>query len=315
MQKIKLFISHAHDDALLAAKLVDLIRACVKIDSTAIRCSSAPGYGLPLGHISRQIRKELRECNIVLGLITENSIRSDYVAIELGAGWYLDKAWALLGSEVDYADVPGPLKEHNALLLSNADSLFTMIKEVCQKASLQQEGIDLIKRKIDEFVAFYLSYCQAISARRIKINLISGADSIFKDAINKVKAAKKRIRATNFGSNSLPPPKEYTDAVSDKLRESIKLNSPIEFKIIGSSNVGLQDRMDQLPSDIKRLVSYKVIDIQRVMLNILIVDDVFAQISFPEVSVDTHFRACISISDSPELVRLLIDWYDGFLWG
>lgn len=83
MGKIKIFISHAHDDIDLASELLNLIRGCIKIDASEIRCTSVPGYALPLGHISGQIKEELSGCDIVIGLITRNGIESNYVNFEL----------------------------------------------------------------------------------------------------------------------------------------------------------------------------------------------------------------------------------------
>lgn len=313
MKKIKIFISHAHDDVILASRLVDLIRGCTRIESSAIRCSSVPGYGLPLTHISHQIRKELRECDIVIGLVTRNSIESDYVNFELGVGWYLNKAWALLGGDIAYTDIPGPLKEHNALSIANPSNLATLIKEICVKTSIPAEDINILNNKIENFIEADKLIPKATPTRKITFNLLSGVDAIFQESISKIKTAKRTIRATNFGDNSLPPPKIYTDAVKEKLTGSLKTNTPIEFKIIASPTVKLQERIDSLDPDVKRLMSYKIVDIKFAVLNVLIVDDSYASIAFPELSVDTHFRASLSTSDAP-VVRLLIDWYDNFLW-
>lgn len=313
MGKIKIFISHAHDDVALASELLNLIRGCIKIYASEIRCTSVPGYALPLGHISGQIKEELSGCDIVIGLITRNGIESDYVNFELGVGWYLNKAWALLNDEVDYADIPGPLKEHYALKLNNAGDLMTLITEISTKANLHTENLNIINEKVQEFSETYKTKFCGPFRKILKIDLVSGENNTYENAVKLIKLSKRIIRATNFGNICQPPPEYYTDAINSRLKESITSNTPIEFRIVASSKVGLDKRFDNMEEEIRKLWRPKIIDIKHVLLGVLIVDDTFALIAFPELPVDTHFRTCLSIND-PECVRLLIDWYDNFLW-
>jgi hypothetical protein len=62
------------------------------------------------------MRQDLADSELVIGVITLDSLRSGYVLHELGAAWGLKK-WIvpLLGPGVDFSDVPDPLKERIAI--------------------------------------------------------------------------------------------------------------------------------------------------------------------------------------------------------
>jgi hypothetical protein len=79
-------ISHSSKDVDLASALVELLRAGLLINR--IRCSSVDGFRLPAGvQTDSQLRAEVNSTNVLIGLITPNSLASAYVMFELGARW------------------------------------------------------------------------------------------------------------------------------------------------------------------------------------------------------------------------------------
>nr|VFJ88408.1 MAG: TIR domain-containing protein [Candidatus Kentron sp. H]VFJ93509.1 MAG: TIR domain-containing protein [Candidatus Kentron sp. H]VFJ94829.1 MAG: TIR domain-containing protein [Candidatus Kentron sp. H] len=90
---IKVFVSHAAADDMLASALVDLLMTSLSLDEENIRCTSVPGHKLPVGSESATIiREELGESAVVIGLITKNAISSGWVLFELGATWGAKKS-------------------------------------------------------------------------------------------------------------------------------------------------------------------------------------------------------------------------------
>jgi ketopantoate reductase len=85
-QTVDVFISHSSQDVPIAKALVTLLRSALNLPSKSIRCTSVEGYmfdpGIP---VDEQIRREVRQSTIFIGLITPASIRSPYVQFELGA--------------------------------------------------------------------------------------------------------------------------------------------------------------------------------------------------------------------------------------
>lgn len=89
---VKIFISHSKKDESLAKQVTSLLLSALKIDEDEIRCTSVPGFQLEGGmHTSTQLKQELQDCDVILGVLTENSLDSMYVMFELGAGWGLNK--------------------------------------------------------------------------------------------------------------------------------------------------------------------------------------------------------------------------------
>ena len=85
---MKIFISHSSFDVEFAKLLIDLMRKSLNLRSTDIRCSSVDGYRLPGGVPTDQsLRAEVHDAELVIGLITPNSLKSIYVSFELGARW------------------------------------------------------------------------------------------------------------------------------------------------------------------------------------------------------------------------------------
>lgn len=152
---ILIFISHAHDDEAMVAELVDLIEDVLDIESKEIRCTSVHGYKLPPGaHTSTQLKTELNHCAVVLGIITPSSIQSNWVLFELGAAWAMEKAWALRGKAVNYGDIPGPLKQSNALKLDDSGDVLNLLQAL---GEVTGRGLDEDLAKINRKVAGYLA--------------------------------------------------------------------------------------------------------------------------------------------------------------
>lgn len=88
----KVFVSHAAKDAVFAKALVDCLEACLEIPDKTIRCTSVPGYRLAPGDDADEVlRDNLARCSVVLGLLTDDSLASGYVVMELGAAWGLKR--------------------------------------------------------------------------------------------------------------------------------------------------------------------------------------------------------------------------------
>jgi hypothetical protein len=85
---IKIFVSHASIDEPLASALVDCIFSSMILDDNDLRCTSVSGHKLEVGSdFTNAIREDLDESSVVVGVITQNAIRSGWVLFELGAAW------------------------------------------------------------------------------------------------------------------------------------------------------------------------------------------------------------------------------------
>ena len=121
----KVFVSHSSNDTELVKALVDLLEKAFTLVEGDIRCTSLPGYGLESGaHTSTTLQQELRESQVVLGMLSQNGRYSEWVLFELGAAWGMGKRVIPMLFDIDYKDLPGPLAEQNATCITIVDRGF-----------------------------------------------------------------------------------------------------------------------------------------------------------------------------------------------
>jgi hypothetical protein len=114
---IKIFISHSSKDAGVAKKVIDLLRASLNLTDEDIRCTSVNGYRLKGGaDTTSNLRAEVFSCELLIGLISANSMQSHYTLFELGARWGADKHMLPLIIDAKGTEIlGGPLQGINAL--------------------------------------------------------------------------------------------------------------------------------------------------------------------------------------------------------
>jgi len=140
-----IFVSHKESDADVAGALVQFLRSCIDIPENKIRCTSVPGYQLPFGTtVSGQLKKDLDSSNAVFVLLTSASLQSPWVLFELGASWALGKVIVpILGAGVSLSDLPGPLKEYQAIRADDTNAaarLRDAITQVSQELEINEKG-------------------------------------------------------------------------------------------------------------------------------------------------------------------------------
>jgi hypothetical protein len=128
---IKIFISHSSKDATIAKKLIDLLRMSLNLTDEDIRCTSVNGYRLKGGaETSTQLKAEVFSCELLIGLISSNSMNSHYTLFELGARWGAKKAMLPLIIDEKGAEVlKGPLQGINALDAHDAAQLLQFVSD------------------------------------------------------------------------------------------------------------------------------------------------------------------------------------------
>ena len=72
---MRIFISHSNIDSKIARILVNLLLRALPLSDDDIRCTSVDGYRMPSGvPIDQALRDEVHNSDLVIGLITPNSI-------------------------------------------------------------------------------------------------------------------------------------------------------------------------------------------------------------------------------------------------
>ena len=152
---VRIFISHSSTDRELAALLVDLLKFSLNLPAEAIRCTSVEGHRLAGGaETDSALRKDIRECEAFVGLISATSIESAYVLFELGARWGAERhLLLLLAPTADAAILRGPLSGLNALRCSIAADLQQMIHEIAAVLKISVEKPAAYQRHMTKFSA------------------------------------------------------------------------------------------------------------------------------------------------------------------
>ena len=127
---ILVLISHSSKDVGLATALIELLRAGLGLLATQIRCSSVDGYRLPAGvDTDAQLRKEVADAGVLVGLLTPNSLSSTYVLFELGARWGIERPMIPLLAGVTPEEMRGPHRVLNALSCGSESQLIQFIED------------------------------------------------------------------------------------------------------------------------------------------------------------------------------------------
>jgi hypothetical protein len=148
---IRLFISHSSQDHALVRLLLDLLCSALCLPAGQVRCTSIDGYRLPGGaNTNVQLRAEVQDADAFIGVISAQSIKSLYVAFELGARWGAGKPLIpLLAPGIDVSLLGGPLSGLNALRSDSREQLQQLVVDVAQVLQLSPESPQVYENCIE----------------------------------------------------------------------------------------------------------------------------------------------------------------------
>jgi hypothetical protein len=100
------------------------------------------------------LRENLEQCSVVIGLLTEESLRSGYVVMELGAAWGLRKTTcALLAPSIVYERVPGPLSRRHAVIADSDHDIVSVMDVIAEKTGWSLRNRARSTAAVGNFVA------------------------------------------------------------------------------------------------------------------------------------------------------------------
>lgn len=153
----RLFISHSSDDVELAKALTSLVDAALTVPKGWLRCTSVPGFKLePGADTPDELRRNLADADVVVGLLTPASLDSAYVLMELGAAWGFE-SWVvpLLAAGVDFEAIPGPIGQtvHAVRAIDESD-VAALLESISNRCEMEWRG-DMARRHtlVQEFAA------------------------------------------------------------------------------------------------------------------------------------------------------------------
>lgn len=126
------FISHSHADTAYVDQLVRLLSDCIDFLDDGIVCTSAVGYGIEFGtKFEKSLRKHIQACEVLIAVLSERSLQSQFCAFEMGAAWgqkILIKS--VLLPNIDPSLLERPLSSLHFHRWENANGWVQFIEEV-----------------------------------------------------------------------------------------------------------------------------------------------------------------------------------------
>lgn len=129
----KIFISHSHLDGDFAYEVINFLEA-IGIPSENIFCSSAHGYGVPLGDdFLSVIKKWLKDDVVVIFLLSQHYYQSPVSLCEMGASWIsAKKVFPIIIPPLNFSDFKGVFPTTIAFMI-NESIKWIEIKEELEK--------------------------------------------------------------------------------------------------------------------------------------------------------------------------------------
>lgn len=203
---LKIFISHSENDVKIAEKLIIFLQSSLYINDDEIRCSSVPGHMLKFGNISEIIKDDIVKSPIIIFLVTQRSLKSQWVMFELGASWIKNMTIVpIIGPNLSFKNLPGPLDTHSAIEIDNpnvSNRLMDAVKQISEEKQLHCKRGGKHIHCMDSFLARFKSEHKATR------DLKKYDDIVFKilACILKLRALNQRATAKSLANhiNSSP---------------------------------------------------------------------------------------------------------------
>lgn len=210
--ELEIFISHSSKDKALAEAVTDLLKSAFHLTPDQIRCSSVDGHRLPVGvDTQSKLREEVNAANVVIGLVTPNSLASSYVMFELGARWGAELFLAPLLAGVTPGGLSGPLSLLNALSASDENQIHQLLDDVSRELGAQLQSTT--------------SYLKHVSTLKLLADRLANASVVEKPSESEMEI--RQVGAANyyFAGNKGP----YCQPCYDEKGKRIFLTPPQQW--------------------------------------------------------------------------------------
>jgi hypothetical protein len=149
----RIFVSHSSKDSEAGKALVDLLSRAFPQLEDQILYTSMQSSGLPSGaKIPETLQQGLNESDIVIGIISSNSLDSDWVLFELGAAWGMQKLVIPLLCNIKHEYLPRPLRERNAVKAHDRGDILQMLETIRNRLEINQRPDTRYNRNVDELL-------------------------------------------------------------------------------------------------------------------------------------------------------------------
>ena len=223
-----IFISHSHSDNDLANKLLIFLLFTLKLEAEEILCSSNPDQGLSLtsSSVTDQLKTQLIESEVLIVLITVDSLNSAWIPFEVGSFWTTDKLIIpILGPGLRQNDLPGPLKSFLSIPVEAEDfegRVNNFINQIVKRLNIEQRVTQMRANSLEDFSNYFRSWKSKFPS-----------DSCYQERIEELTNELKKISEKN---RQLELKLEQTSSFNKKSLEVV-----VEKKVLQSEKNFIDD--------------------------------------------------------------------------
>ena len=217
------FISHAVTNHDLADRLVDLLETGVGISDGDMFCSSLQGLGIPSGvNFAGFIRGQIREPRVVVLLLSQAYLNSQFCLCELGAAWVLShRVIPLLVPPLEYKDVKAVLTGIQVLKLADSGDLNQMQADLVDALSIKRKPFARWEANRTKFLEWFADYekAQPVQAT-VTPDQFADLNSKYDEAVNEIGVLEAELTGRDQLIEQLKKAKdaaEVKDIVADSL--------------------------------------------------------------------------------------------------
>jgi hypothetical protein len=151
----RIFISHAVVDGLLIKSFLDLLQTGLQVRYADIYCTSKGDIDVGSQYID-DIKNHLRNCEVVIMLMSVNYLKSSFCLAELGGAWALNKPLVpFLIPPKQFKDVEQPstpLKATQILKIQDKQNITQLFQKLINLKIIEQYDLNRFNEKADEFI-------------------------------------------------------------------------------------------------------------------------------------------------------------------
>jgi hypothetical protein len=151
----RIFISHAVDDKALVKSFVDLLQTGMQVRYTDIYCTSKGDIDGGSQYID-DMKEHLRNCDVVVMLLSVNYFKSPFCLAEMGGAWALNKPLApflIPPKQFMHVEQPStPLKTTQIFKIQDKQNITQFFQKLLSLKIVEQFDLHRMNEKVDEFI-------------------------------------------------------------------------------------------------------------------------------------------------------------------
>lgn len=154
----RIFISHSSLDSKIGESLLDaLVEMGISKDEVFYSSNFHTGVGLGR-NFPNEVKENLRNCELIIFILTKNFYRSPFCMNEMGVAWAFDRPFIpILLDGLEYKDMQGFIDGHYIVIQPNKNEMYKVFSYLKNQFNSVQTDID-VEEVFDNFISTASTY-------------------------------------------------------------------------------------------------------------------------------------------------------------